>query len=507
VAPSLHKSGKRYEFDGLAGKEALLSVAPAPDWLNKAIAAARTSDRANAESIAADEKWPEGNRNNRLASIAGIMRRPGLSHAAIQAALLEENRLRCDPPLPEDEVCAIATSVARYEPSAEQAGHNGHGEHQQSPRGESGGDKAQFQLTSLKGLLAEPEEQTAWILDGILPAGGLSLMLGKPKAGKSTLARCLALAVAQGEPFLNRATVQGAVLYLALEEKRGEVRKHFQALGVNGNESLFVHADRAPANALLAASRAIEEHHPTLVIIDPLLKFARVKDANDYAQVNGALEPLLDLARKSGAHVVLVYHAGKGEKSDAVDAACGTTAFAAAVDTVLVLKRTERYRTLQTVQRYGADLPETVLDFDSGRRAVLLGAEKSAADSQRITEGILDYLRGASAPAKEAEINEAVEGSTKLQRAALRELVEAGKVLREGSGRKGDPYLYSAAEKCSFSCSQDIPGTRKQESKNGAYPPENKADDSCPRDSAKSSNPQNPGNENSGEPEQVEIEL
>jgi len=89
----------------------------------------------------------------------------------------------------------------------------------------------------------------------------------------------------------------------------------------------------------------------------------------------------------------------------------------------------------------GADLPETVLDFDSARRAVLLGAEKSTADSRRVAEGILDYLRGISGRAKEAEINEAVEGSTKLQRAALRELFEAGKVLREGSGRKGDPYL------------------------------------------------------------------
>jgi RecA-family ATPase len=178
--------------------------------------------------------------------------------------------------------------------------------------------------------------------------------------------------VAQGEPFLDRTTVKGAVLYLALEEKRSEVRKHFQALGANGREPLFVHVDCAPVNALLAAKRAIEQHRPVLVIIDPLLKFARVSDANDYAQVNAALEPLLDLARKSGAHVVLVYHTGKGEKSDAVDSACGTTALGAAVDTILVLKRTERYRTLQTVQRYGMDLAETVLDFDSDRRTVLL---------------------------------------------------------------------------------------------------------------------------------------
>lgn len=338
----------------------------------------------------------------------------------------------------------------------------------------AGTPDSSFRLTSLRGLLAEPEENVTWTLEGILPAGGLSLIAGKPKAGKSTFARCLALAVAQGQAFLNRTTVEGPVLYLALEEKRSEVKKHFQALGATGNEPIFTHADRAPVNALLAAKQAIEEHKPALVIVDPLLKFARVRDANDYAQVTEALEPLLDLARKSGAHVLLVYHAGKGDKSDAVDAALGSTAFAAAVDTVLVLKRTERYRTLQTVQRYGADLPETVLDFDSDRRAVLLGAERFEEDAKRVADGILEHLSGVSGNLTEAEINEAVEGSTKLKRASLRKLFEAGKISRNGGGKKGDPYRYSVPAEFSFSCSQHIGETRKRESKNGTYPDETK---------------------------------
>ena len=158
---------------------------------------------------------------------------------------------------------------------------------------------SKLNLTSLGNLLSEPEEKVTWVLDGVLLAGGLSLMAGKPKAGKSTFARCLALAVAQGQPFLNRATAKGAVLYLALEEKRSEVRKHFQALGAT-DEAILIHADRAPVNALIAAQRAIKQHNPALVIIDPLLKFARMKDTNDYAQVTAALEPLLALARESG---------------------------------------------------------------------------------------------------------------------------------------------------------------------------------------------------------------
>jgi len=60
----------------------------------------------------------EGSRNVTLASFAGTMRKRGISESAICVALLEENKAKCDPPLPDDEVRAIAKSVSRYEPGA-----------------------------------------------------------------------------------------------------------------------------------------------------------------------------------------------------------------------------------------------------------------------------------------------------------------------------------------------------------------------------------------------------
>ncbi len=73
-----------------------------------------------------------------------------------------------------------------------------------------------FCLTPLRELMREPEETVSWLLDALLPAGGISL-LAEPKTGKSTLARCLALAVAGADEFLGRTTGGGPVVYLALE--------------------------------------------------------------------------------------------------------------------------------------------------------------------------------------------------------------------------------------------------------------------------------------------------
>jgi hypothetical protein len=61
---------------------------------------------------------PETKRNSTLASLAGSMRRRGMSEDAIAAALLTENQSRCTPPLSETEVREIAHSIAtRYEPN------------------------------------------------------------------------------------------------------------------------------------------------------------------------------------------------------------------------------------------------------------------------------------------------------------------------------------------------------------------------------------------------------
>src|SRR5262249_15575119 len=67
------------------------------------------------------KKLQEGGRNGALASLAGSMRQRGMREEAIEAALLVENAARCEPALSEDEVRAIARSIAQY-PSGDEAG-------------------------------------------------------------------------------------------------------------------------------------------------------------------------------------------------------------------------------------------------------------------------------------------------------------------------------------------------------------------------------------------------
>ena len=66
-------------------------------------------------SIAAnDSSIPESGRNNTLISMAGAMRRKGMTETAIAAALQAQNLARCTPPLDPGEVDGIAASIMRY---------------------------------------------------------------------------------------------------------------------------------------------------------------------------------------------------------------------------------------------------------------------------------------------------------------------------------------------------------------------------------------------------------
>ena len=116
VAPSIHQSGNAYQWDGLDGAKALLKLADPPVWLLEYIAAARDGSRPESKAVPGSEKVPEGKRNDLLTSLGGTMRKRGMSREAIEAALLEENRLRCAPPLPEAEVRRVAASIAAYKP-------------------------------------------------------------------------------------------------------------------------------------------------------------------------------------------------------------------------------------------------------------------------------------------------------------------------------------------------------------------------------------------------------
>lgn len=124
VAPSIHPVTRReYAWDGLAefNEQRILD---GPPVLLQALARLMDAPAPQQNNVL-PMMIAEGQRNDTLFRIACSLRGKGLSEAAIRAALIEENRARCSPPLPDDEVRKIAASAAKYEPGGDTADHAG----------------------------------------------------------------------------------------------------------------------------------------------------------------------------------------------------------------------------------------------------------------------------------------------------------------------------------------------------------------------------------------------
>jgi hypothetical protein len=301
---------------------------------------------------------------------------------------------------------------------------------------------SKYRFTTLEQLLAEPPEDVSFVWDKTIPTGGFGMMSARPKIGKSTLARNLAIAMARGSPFLGRNTIRGKILYLCLEEKRSEVRKHFERMGVSSKD-ILIHTEATPEHAVAELKIAIAEFEPILVIIDPLSRVIRVPDFNDYGTMARALEPLIEFARETNCSILALHHESKSDRSGG-EAVLGSTALFGAVDCLIQLKKKDNARTVCTTQRYGEDMPETVIELDRDTGLIAAKGELRDIADGRLKDDILDlFYDGRSLTENEVKdlIGTGV-AAGKIAK-ALRSLIEEGKLSRTGTGRRNSPFLYS----------------------------------------------------------------
>lgn len=305
----------------------------------------------------------------------------------------------------------------------------------------------EFCFTRLGALLKEPDENIPWIVNGLLPSSGTSIIAAKAKVGKTTLARQLALAVAKGETFLGMKTERGPVIYIAVEEKRDEIKKHFRDMGAIGDEDIHVHVAMAPDNAIDKLIPIAKEIKPRLIVIDTLFRTVRVEDGNSYNAVIAALEPIQELARKTGAHVLSIHHKGKTDR-EGTDGMLGSMGIQGAFDTNIIMDRKNDERTIFTEQRYGKDMPKTGLAFDEKTRRLSLGQTVKESDEDRIGKQIWDYLKSSDQPQPETVVRGAIGGNKATFGRVLRMMVQRTHVMRSGAGKAGSPFLYEANPRC-----------------------------------------------------------
>lgn len=198
-----------------------------------------------------------------------------------------------------------------------------------------------LRLYSTAELLRLPPPE--WLVNGVIPAGGLVGLYGPSGTGKSFVAIDLAMAVATDTPWQGHTVAPGYVVYISAEGGTGMGKRALAWLLTAGIdpvavkmawliESIPIYADSDQMTTLL--DRITEEARlsPSLVVIDTLARCFD-GDENETEDMGRFVAGTDQLRHQLGTTVLVVHHTRLGG-----DRERGNTALRSAADTMIALE-------------------------------------------------------------------------------------------------------------------------------------------------------------------------
>jgi putative DNA primase/helicase len=230
--------------------------------------------------------------------------------------------------------------------------------------------------------MSDIKAQTAqWLWPGRIPLGCVSLLIGRPGAGKSYLTCEMASILSRGAewPAGTGLAPLGDTLLICAEDDPGyTIRPRLDACEAEPNRVHMLTGvsitseDQEKVVAFTLGNvdiirEALQERaNVKLIVIDPIGSYLGGSvDAHRDNEVRSVLSPLARLASESGTAVLLVCHTRKSEASHADDAVLGSRAFTGLARSVLHLMtdREDRNRKLLLAGKSNLGPPAPGLAF------------------------------------------------------------------------------------------------------------------------------------------------
>lgn len=185
-------------------------------------------------------------------------------------------------------------------------------------------------------------EKITWLWPGYLAAGKLSLLIGDPGLGKSTLTCEIAarLSLGQALPGADSIASLSCGFCCAEDDPADTIRPRLDAAEVDLRR-VFVFDDvHVFPDDLPTLEEHIRQSSIGLVIIDPIMSFLSGKlSAHKDQDVRRALTPLTEIAQRTGCTVLVVMHLNKQMNGPAVYRAGGSIGFVGTARTVMLLAK------------------------------------------------------------------------------------------------------------------------------------------------------------------------
>ena len=188
-----------------------------------------------------------------------------------------------------------------------------------------------------------------WLIDDLLPVGGVVMLSAKPKMGKSFLAIQLALTVASGGEFLGFQAQKHEVLYIDLETSQRSMKNRISMMTADAPKGLYLMTPQEVfefgniGNGFESQVDYFLESHKgvKLVIVDTygLIQGSRPSQYI-YRQEYGEISHLNSWARKKGFTLVLIHHQNKQDDyANPVQGISGSTGITGGLQAYYILSK------------------------------------------------------------------------------------------------------------------------------------------------------------------------
>jgi hypothetical protein len=298
-----------------------------------------------------------------------------------------------------------------------------------------------FKPVDIAELYDEVDGDIPWALEGYLVVGGLTLLAGPPKLGKTTFAYHALVSIAANKSFLGREVTQGTVLLLAVEEHRRDIIQRLLDCS-DKNLSGLVRVEFGPLpfgeSVLEKMVHYIQQEGIGLVVIDTLPAWWRLTDESDASEVIRKGMPLIEAIRETKAAWLGLVHSRKGGGTNGEEIR-GSSALLGLVDIAISMKRTEGgrcQRKLETVSRYADTPSELVIELNGDEYKVLGTPDEisASAKAEKLWAALTDSDQTTEELMKKTGLSK-----QDISRATGK---LGNKTIRSGKGHRGDPYCY-----------------------------------------------------------------
>ena len=175
----------------------------------------------------------------------------------------------------------------------------------------------------------QPQE-VRWLWPGFIPAGKLTLLVGNPGLGKSTLTFEIVARLSRGVALPGAEAVPAMACALCCpEDDDGDtIRPRLDAADFDENMVCVLKDVRTIPEDLPLLEQIITRYRIGLVVFDPVVSFLSGKlNAHKEHDVRRGLSPLVELAQRTGCAVLGVMHQNKQRGGQALHRAGGSVAF------------------------------------------------------------------------------------------------------------------------------------------------------------------------------------